>query len=72
VERRQQLGIALYEAITEGPVRQIAVRDDTKIGDMLRCELRGSSRYFLARVNSVELGVATIAITHVHEGLRNG
>ena len=72
MEKRQQLSGELYLAIVEGTERQLAVRDGTKVGDILRCELRGASRYFLARVRSIDLGIATIAITHVHEGLRNG
>jgi hypothetical protein len=64
-EHIQLLGSELYVAITEGSIRKIAVRDATRPNDMLRCQLRGSTKYFLARVNSIELGVATIAITFV-------
>jgi len=64
-EHVQQLSRALFLNIVEHGERQIAVRDGTKVDDFLRCELRGTQSYFLARVNEMFCGVATIAITHV-------
>jgi hypothetical protein len=69
--KTQKLGGLFYLAIVEGKLRRICVGDDSRVGDIIRFELRADERafhphdYFLARVRSIDGGVATIAITYV-------
>jgi len=68
----QTLSQECFASIVEGTERALAVRDGTKVGDIIKCFPRqpggfNAEWYFLARVSLLYGGVAQIAITHVHQ-----